>query len=99
MLAHVGDIRQAGFIVGIELVRDKKQRTPYPSNARVGHHVILEARQRGVILRPLGDVIVIMPPLSITKKQLSELLEATYESIRAVTGRYEVEGSRKKKTE
>ena len=86
MLAHVGDIRQAGFIVGIELVRDKKQRTPYPSNARVGHQVILEARQRGVILRPLGDVIVIMPPLSITKKQLSELLEATYESIRAVTG-------------
>ena len=85
-LAHVGDIRQAGFIVGIELVQDKEQRTPYPSNARVGHQVILEARQRGVILRPLGDVIVIMPPLSITKNQLSELLDLTYESIRVVTG-------------
>ena len=85
-LAHVGDIRQAGFIVGIELVRDKEQRTPYPSHARVGHQVILEARQRGVILRPLGDVIVIMPPLSITKKQLSELLDVTFESIREVTG-------------
>ena len=84
-LAHVGDIRQTGFMVGIELVRDKKQRTPYPSNARVGHKVILEARRRGVILRPLGDVIVIMPPLSITKEQLSELLDITYESIRAVT--------------
>jgi len=85
-LEHVGDIRQAGFMVGIELVHDKEHRTPYPTDARVGHRAILEARKRGVILRPLGDVIVLMPPLSITKTQLRELLDVTYESIQEVTG-------------
>jgi adenosylmethionine-8-amino-7-oxononanoate aminotransferase len=84
-LNHVGDIRQAGFMVGIELVRDRESSTPYPPAARVGHRVILEARKRGVILRPLGDVIVLMPPLSITRSQLGELLEVTKESIRVVT--------------
>lgn len=84
-LDHVGDVRQAGFIVGIELVQDKGKRTPYPTAARVGHRVILEARKRGVILRPLGDVIVLMPPLSITRSQLGELLDVTRESVRVVT--------------
>jgi len=47
--------------------------------------VVLEARRRGIILRPLGDVIVVMPPLSITLRQLKNLLDVTHESIRVVT--------------
>jgi adenosylmethionine-8-amino-7-oxononanoate aminotransferase len=85
-LRHVGDIRQAGFMVGIELVRNRTTNEPYPVRERVGHQVILEARRRGVILRPLGDVIVLMPPLSIARDELKVLLDVTYESIEIVTG-------------
>jgi len=84
-LAHVGDIRQKGMIVGIELVEDKDSQKQYPSGARIGHKVILEARKRGLILRPLEDVIVLMPPLSIRIKELSQILKITYDSIQAVT--------------
>ena len=51
----------------------------------MGHRVTLEARRRGVILRPLGDVIVIMPPLSITEAELRKLVRVTGESIKAAT--------------
>jgi len=84
-LRHVGDIRQAGFMAGIELVQDCSSRKPFPVRERIGHRVILEARRRGAILRPLGDVIVLMPPLSVTRSELKTLLEVTYESIRVVT--------------
>ncbi|MCK4401614.1 aminotransferase class III-fold pyridoxal phosphate-dependent enzyme, partial [bacterium] len=84
-LAHVGDIRQKGTIVGIELVEDKDSRKQYPSGERIGHKVILEARKRGLIIRPLEDVIVLMPPLSIRIKELSQVLKITYDSIQAVT--------------
>ena len=84
-LAHVGDIRQAGFIAGIELVRDRATRASYPSSERMGHAVILEARRQGVILRPLGDVIVLMPPLSISRSELGRLLDVTFASIQSAT--------------
>lgn len=85
-LEHVGDIRQAGMMVGIELVRDWRTKEPYPVEDKVGHRVILEARKRGVMLRPLSDVIVLMPPLSISLKEITELLNATYWAIAKVTG-------------
>lgn len=84
-LPHVGDIRQWGFMVGIELVEDKATLKKYPLERRVGHRVILEARKRGVIIRPLGDVIVLMPPLTITEDELKSLLDVTRESIKVVT--------------
>lgn len=85
-LPHVGDVRQKGFMVGIELVRDKFQRAGYDAMDRAGHKVILEARRRGVIIRPLGNVVVLMPPLSISMEELEMLLHVTYESIIKVTG-------------
>lgn len=85
-LPLVGDIRQCGFMVGIELVRDKQNRTPFPAREKVGVRVIKEARQRGVILRPLSDVVVIMPPLAITEEELQMLLDVTYDSINLVAG-------------
>ena len=84
-LEHVGDIRHVGFMIGIELVLERKSKKPFPTQQRVGHRVILEARRRGVIIRPLGDVIVLMPPLSISREELRILLEVTYESIKEVT--------------
>ncbi|MFH1542703.1 MAG: adenosylmethionine--8-amino-7-oxononanoate transaminase [bacterium] len=71
----VHDIRQLGFMVGIEL-----KGTGYGD--QIGHQVIMEARKRGAILRPLGNVIVLMPPLSISQQELKRLVKITYESIK-----------------
>jgi adenosylmethionine-8-amino-7-oxononanoate aminotransferase len=85
-MERVGDIRQCGLIVGVELTADPATRAPFPPEHRTGHRVILEARKRGVLLRPLGDVIVLMPPLSITERELRKLVEAAVASVRAVVG-------------
>jgi adenosylmethionine-8-amino-7-oxononanoate aminotransferase len=84
-LSSVGDLRQRGFMTGIELVADKETKAPFPPQERMGFKVIMEARKRGVIIRPLGDVIVIMPPLSITEGELEELVAVIYQSIKTVT--------------
>lgn len=84
-LDHVGDIRQCGFMVGIELVRNRKTKERYRPNEKIGIKVIEEARNHGVIIRPLGDVIVLMPPLSINMEELNELLEVVFQSIEIVT--------------
>lgn len=84
-LAHVGDIRQRGLMVGIELVHDKETKSPYPWEENIGHQVILAARKQGLIIRPLGPVIVLMPVLSISGPQLLEILDITYQSIKIVT--------------
>lgn len=85
-LAHVGDVRQKGFMVGIELVADKGTKEPYLAEAQVGWRVVRRARQLGVVIRPLGDVIVLMPPLAISLQELNLLLDVTYGCIRDVTG-------------
>lgn len=84
-LKHVGDIRQLGFMVGVEIVRDRDGKKPYPFGTKTGIKVIREARKRGLVIRPLGDVIVLMPPLSMSLEELDRLLEITYESIKVVT--------------
>jgi adenosylmethionine-8-amino-7-oxononanoate aminotransferase len=80
----VGDIRQKGLIVGIELVADRKEKTPFPIEANTGTRIVLEARKRGVIIRPLGDVMVLMPPLSTTKEELKKLTQVVFDSIETV---------------
>jgi len=84
-LDHVGEVRQRGFMVGIELVADKETKDPYPLEEKIGHRVIMEARNHGVIIRPLGNVIVLMPPLSISREELATLCDAVYKSIRIIT--------------
>jgi adenosylmethionine-8-amino-7-oxononanoate aminotransferase len=74
----VSEVRRRGFMTGIEL-------TEQPLAARMGHQVTLEARRRGAVIRPLGDVIVLMPPLSISEGELTRLLAITAESIEAAT--------------
>ena len=69
------------MMAGIELVKDKCKKTPYAWEEKIGIRVISHARSRGVILRPLGNVIVLMPPLSIKKPELQRLLDVTYDSI------------------
>lgn len=80
----VGEIRQAGWMVGIELVRNKATKEPFAWKDKIGIRVIQKARAKGAILRPLGPVIVLMPPLAMTKQELDRLLDITYESIEEV---------------
>lgn len=84
-LAHVGDIRQKGFMIGIELVRDKETAEPFDWKDRVGVKVCRRARELGMLLRPLGNVIVFMPPLAAAKEELEEMTAILYQSIRDVT--------------
>jgi adenosylmethionine-8-amino-7-oxononanoate aminotransferase len=84
-LTHVGEARQAGMIGGIELVVDKETREPFPWAEQMGIRVCLEARKHGLFLRPLGNVIVIFPPLAISLPELALLLDGIEASIRAVT--------------
>ena len=84
-LPHVSDVRQWGFMVGIELVEDKASRKSYPPERRIGYKVSLEARKHSVMIRPLGDVLVLMPPLDIANEELTLLLDVVLDSIRAVT--------------
>ncbi|HZD60236.1 MAG TPA: adenosylmethionine--8-amino-7-oxononanoate transaminase [Anaerolineae bacterium] len=84
-LEHVGDIRQRGLMVGIELVKDKASKAPYSLEENIGHRVMLKAREQGVIIRPLGSVIVLMPILSMSEAELEGLLSVTYGAIKSVT--------------
>jgi adenosylmethionine-8-amino-7-oxononanoate aminotransferase len=82
---HVADVRQWGLMVGIELAEDAPARRAFPVSLRMGKRVCMEARRRGIILRPLGDVIVLMPPLSSTEAELQTLVGVVTESIGAAT--------------
>ncbi|MFZ3171216.1 MAG: adenosylmethionine--8-amino-7-oxononanoate transaminase [Carboxydocellales bacterium] len=85
-LGHVGDIRQCGLMVGLELVLDRKTKEPYPVQDRVGIKVTAAARKLGMIIRPLGNVIVFMPPLASTAIELKTMLYILYQAIARVTG-------------
>ena len=84
-LERVGDVRQRGLMVGIELVRDRRTKEPYAYAERIGHRVCLALRKRGILLRPLGPVVVMMPPLSLTEAEAVRLGDAVREAIVEVT--------------
>jgi adenosylmethionine-8-amino-7-oxononanoate aminotransferase len=79
-LPSVGEVRQRGFMVGIEL-------TGFDASLRMGHQITLEARERGAIIRPLGDVIVLMPPPAIKGAELQRLVAITRRAIEVATAR------------
>jgi adenosylmethionine-8-amino-7-oxononanoate aminotransferase len=74
----VAEVRRRGFMTGIELAG-------FPVEQRMGHQVTLEARRRGAIVRPLGDVVVLMPPLAISESDLRRLVSITAEAIDSAT--------------
>jgi adenosylmethionine-8-amino-7-oxononanoate aminotransferase len=85
VLQHVGDIRNAGMMAGVELVSDKKTQEPYDWAEKMGWRVAYHARENGVFIRPIGNVVVIMPPLSISEQNLNQLLKVIKDSIVVVT--------------
>ena len=84
-LRHVADVRQRGVMVGIELAADRATRTAYPAADRMGARVTDAARAHGVLVRPLGDVVVLLPPLSISLDEVDRLVAAVYDAIVTVT--------------
>jgi adenosylmethionine-8-amino-7-oxononanoate aminotransferase len=89
-LPQVAEVRRLGFMCGIELAAAPARSELYPPGLRMGHQVTLEARRRGAIVRPLGDVVVLMPPLAIEADVLEELVEITADSIRVATSAVEL---------
>jgi len=83
-LPHVGDWRGIGFMWGIELVMDKTTREPFDPRLRVGTAVCARVRRHGVILRPLGDVIVLMPPLAMGLEDLKKIMDAVRAEVAAL---------------
>ena len=92
-MPHVGDVRQRGLIGAIELVRDRATKEPYPWEEGIGLAVCRVAREHGVLARPLGNVLVIMPPLSIRLDELDRICQALEAGIVAVTERRRAAGS------
>jgi adenosylmethionine-8-amino-7-oxononanoate aminotransferase len=82
---HVAEVRQTGMILAIEMVRDKATREPYPWQERRGLEVYRHALRRGALLRPLGDVVYMMPPYVITAEQIEFLAEVAWEGIERAT--------------
>jgi len=80
-LPGVGDCRQCGLVAGIELVRDRQTKEPYPWSERRGWQVCESARREGVLLRPLGNVVVIFPPLAIRLEDLDRICLAVERGI------------------
>lgn len=83
-LPFVGSVRQRGMMAGIEIVQDQATKTAFPWSARMGHQVCQHAIANGVWLRPLGNVVVVMPPLCVTAAQLDAICAATSEGIRSL---------------
>ncbi|MBI3881123.1 MAG: aminotransferase class III-fold pyridoxal phosphate-dependent enzyme, partial [Verrucomicrobia bacterium] len=86
-LANVGDIRQVGLIAGVELVRDWRTREPFELRARAGIRVCEAMARRGVLTRPIGNVVVLMPPYCTSPAQARRMVGALRESIAEVFGK------------
>ncbi len=78
---NVGEVRQRGMILAIELVRDKASRSPYPWQERRGLHVYRHGLANGVLLRPLGNVVYFMPPYVIDDEQIRRMVEVAWQGI------------------
>ena len=86
---HVGDIRQLGMMVGIELVENPKKKSSFSSERSIGKQICETATKLGVWLRPLGDVVVLMPPLSISDEEIDQMISTLLEAVtRQFTFRY-----------
>jgi adenosylmethionine---8-amino-7-oxononanoate aminotransferase len=82
---HVGDVRQTGMIVAIEIIKDKKNKAAYPWQERRGLGVYEYALSKGCLLRPLGNILYFMPPYVINSEQIQELVKIAEAGINVTT--------------
>lgn len=86
-LQHVGDIRQRGFMIGLELVKDRATKEEYEWQEKIGLLVSRRACELGMLIRPLGNVVVFMPPLAASVAELDAMLDILWEAIVDITER------------
>lgn len=82
---HVAEVRQCGMIVAIELVKNKLTREPFPWQERRGLRVYRHALSKGVLLRPLSNVIYFIPPYVISNEEIAHMTNVAWESIQLAT--------------
>jgi len=87
----VGDIRKKGLMCGIEIVKDRATKAVFPRAAMVEHRIILEARQRGLVIRPLGPVLTFIPVLSMSEAEMDEAVRILFDSIACVYEQVRIE--------
>jgi adenosylmethionine-8-amino-7-oxononanoate transaminase len=80
-LPRVGDVRGIGMVAAIEMVMDRKTRTTFPAEKRVGQVIYKEGLKKGLILRPLDDIVYLFLPLSVTVDQIEDILDRSFEVI------------------
>lgn len=85
-LPQVGDIRQVGLVAGVELVRNWRTREPFDLREQAGIRVCAAMAKRGVLTRPIGNVIVIMPPYCTSAKQVERVIASLAEAVQEVFG-------------
>ena len=83
-LPIVGDIRQCGMMAGIELVKNKETREPFPLSERMGYKVTAECRRRGLLIRPIGNIVVLVPPLATSERELRQIVNIITKSCRTL---------------
>src|SRR6185503_12770139 len=83
-LPNVGDIRQVGLVVGVELVNDWRMRKPFELSERAGIRVCEAMARRGVLTRPIGNIIVLMPPYCTTERQATDIVSVLREAVTEV---------------
>ena len=83
-LPIVGDIRQCGMMAGIELVKNKETREPFPLSERMGYKVTAECRRRGLLIRPIGNIVVLVPPLAASERELRQIVNIVTKSCRTL---------------
>ena len=83
---NVGEIRHIGLINAIELVKNKETKEPFDGKLRLGYQIYKKALQKGVILRPLGDVIYFNPPLIIERKDMDYVTDVAFKCMKEVLG-------------
>lgn len=88
-LKHVKEVRQVGLIMGIELEKDTTTHEAYPVNDAVGAKIAYYCRKSGLICRPIGDVIILMPPLASTKEEIADMIDILYRATVHITEEYD----------
>lgn len=83
-LPIVGDVRQCGLMAGIELVKHKETREPFSSTARIGHQAAMECRRQGLLMRPIGNVLILVPPLVTSEPELRRMVKVITKSCRTL---------------
>ena len=83
-LPIVGNVRQCGLMAGIELVKNKETREPFPLSERMGYKVTAECRRHGLLIRPIGNIVVLVPPLAASERELRQIVNIVTKSCRTL---------------